>query len=253
MTNFFVIDVGNTSTKWGVSDGKKISKEKEFPTKLFTQPFLKIKNLGFSNSSGAIISCVVPKAIPGIKSYLKSLGVRRPILVSSKIDLGIGISYPNPSKIGADRLANAVAAVELYGAPAIVVDFGTAVTFDVISAKAEYIGGAIAPGLRFMTHYLHERAALLPYISLSEPRSTIGKNTVEAMRVGAVIGYRGLVKEILSGIQREMKINSKDIQIIATGGHCSLVASKIPEIHHIVPKLTLEGLRLIYDRNTKSD
>jgi type III pantothenate kinase len=253
MNKFFVIDVGNTSTKWAVSDGKKIFKEKEFLTKRFTEPSRKNENLSFSISSGAIISCVVPNAIPGIKKCLKSLGVHQPILISNKIDLGIGISYPNPSKIGADRLANAVAAVELYGAPSIVVDFGTAVTFDVISAKSEYIGGAIAPGLRFMTHYLHERAALLPHISLSEPRSVIGKNTVEAMRVGAVIGYRGLVKEILAGIQDEMKVNSKNIQIIATGGHCSLVASKIPEIHHIVPKLTLQGLRLIYNRNTNSD
>jgi type III pantothenate kinase len=246
---FFVIDVGNTSTKWALANPKKILSEKEFPTKLFlgsTAPRLSFPK----NVSGAIISSVVPKAIQSIRKILIRIGVANPIIVSSKLDLGIGIRYPNPRTIGADRLVNAVAAIEIYGAPAVVVDFGTAVTFDVISKKREYLGGVIAPGLRFMTHYLHEKTALLPHISLSEPRSSIGKNTVHAMRVGAVVGYRGLVREILHSIARDMKLKSqKQLKVIATGGHSRLIASKIPEIQFVDQQLTLQGLRILYLKN----
>ena len=259
MRSFFVIDVGNTSTKWGIANSKRILREYEFPTAKFTEgrwnryPRLNLPK----NLSGAIISCVVPKALPAIKAYLTHLGISKLLVVSAKMDLGIGVRYPEPKKIGADRLVNTVAAIALYGAPAIVVDFGTAVTFDVISKKKEYLGGVIAPGLNAMTHYLHERTALLPAISLAEPMSAIGKSTVAAMRVGAVVGYRGLVHEILLAICREMKVlphkrndsNRKEtVEIIATGGHSPLIASKISEIRHINPQLTLHGLRILYNR-----
>ena len=251
MNPFFVIDVGNTSTKWGIANSKRILREYEFPTSKFSGRGNRYPRLNLPrNLSGAIISCVVPKALPSIKAFLTHLGISKPLVVSAKIDLGIGVRYPEPKKIGADRLVNAVAAVTLYGAPAIVVDFGTAVTFDVISRKKEYLGGVIAPGLHAMTHYLHERTALLPAISLAEPVSAIGKSTVAAMRVGAVVGYRGLVREILLAICREMKvIPNKTIKIIATGGHSSLIASKIPEIRYTDSQLTLHGLRTLYLQN----
>src|SRR5206468_11238115 len=119
------------------------------------------------------------------------------------VDLGVGIDYPNPKTIGADRLANAAAVAALYGCPAIVVDFGTAVTFDIVSARRNYVGGVIAPGLESMTNFLYQRTALLPKLSLKEPRSTVGRSTIEAMRSGAVFGYRGLVREILTRIRAE--------------------------------------------------
>ncbi len=157
MNTFFVIDVGNTNAKWAIASRERILMEFEFPTKAFTT-LHKSRIPDFRlplRPRGAIISSVVPAALPGIRACLKKLGVTKPLVVSAKMDLGIGIRYPKPDKIGADRLVNAVAAVELYGAPAIVVDFGTAVTFDVISAKGEYLGGVIAPGLNLMTDYLH--------------------------------------------------------------------------------------------------
>ncbi len=256
MDQFFVVDVGNTSTKWGIADRKRVLKEHEFPTTKFSEirgrkiPKLKLPD----HPCGAIISCVVPDALPGVKACLNSMGIPRPLVVSSKMNLGIGLNYPQPAKIGADRLVNAVAAVELYGAPAIVVDFGTAVTFDVVSAKNEYVGGAIAPGLAAMTDYLHEHTALLPHISLAEPSSAIGKDTVSAMRVGAVVGYRGLIREILHAIAKEMDVTldgsagKSTVHVIATGGHSALISSKIPEIQHVNAQLTLNGLRLLYGR-----
>jgi type III pantothenate kinase len=172
----------------------------------------------------------------------------KPIIISAKLDLGIGVRYPRPKQIGADRLANAVGVTELYGAPAIVVDFGTAVTFDIVNSRREYVGGVIAPGLAAVTEYLYQRTALLPRITLAEPRSAVGKSTVEAMRVGAVVGYRGLVKEILAALRREPGM--KRAVVVATGGYGELMARKIPEIHHVNPMLTLEGLRFIYVRNS---
>jgi type III pantothenate kinase len=171
----------------------------------------------------------------------------RPLIVSADIDLGVGVRYPNAKQIGADRLANAAGVAKLYGTPAIVVDFGTAVTFDIVNARSEYIGGVIAPGLASVTDYLYQRTALLPRVTLAEPRSVIGKSTVDAMRVGAVIGYRGLVKEILHALKRERGM--KRAVVVATGGYGDLIAGKIPEIEHVNPLLTLEGLRFIYLRN----
>jgi type III pantothenate kinase len=171
-----------------------------------------------------------------------------PLLVNASVDLGIGVRYPNPKQIGADRLANAVGVAHLYGAPAIVVDFGTAVTFDIVNPRSEYVGGVIAPGLSAMTHYLYEQTALLPHIELHEPRSMIGKSTVDAMLVGAVVGYRGLVKEILAGLRGTPGMQKA--VVVATGGYGGLIAGKIREIQHVNPLLTLEGLRFIYLRNS---
>ena len=165
-----------------------------------------------------------------------------------KLNLGVGIDYPKPRSIGADRLANATAAAELYGYPAIVVDFGTAVTFDVISERRAYIGGVIAPGLEAMTNFLYQRTALLPRISLKEPRRAVGKSTIEAMLSGAVFGYRGLVREILARIKAEQFAQEKHY-VIATGGYARLIAGGLPEIGLIRPHLTLEGLRIVANLN----
>jgi type III pantothenate kinase len=168
--------------------------------------------------------------------------------LDSKLNLGVGIDYPKPRSIGADRLANAAAAAELYGFPAVVVDFGTAVTFDVISERRAYVGGVIAPGLEAMTNFLYQRTALLPRISLKEPRRAVGKSTIEAMLSGALFGYRGLVREILARIKAE-QFAQKKVYVIATGGYARLMAGGLPEIGLIRPHLTLEGLRIVANLN----
>lgn len=165
-----------------------------------------------------------------------------------KHKLGITIDYPRPQSIGADRLANAAAVAELYGRPAIVVDFGTAVTFDVVSEGGSYIGGVIAPGLEAMTNFLYERTALLPRLSLKEPHRAVGKSTVGAMRSGAIFGYRGLVREILARIKAEQFLGKK-VVVVATGGYAHLITSELPEVAVIHPHLTLEGLRIVGNLN----
>jgi type III pantothenate kinase len=157
----------------------------------------------------------------------------------------MGIDYPNPAQIGADRLANAAGVLSRHRVPAIIIDFGTAVTFDVISAAPAYCGGVIAPGLGAMTGYLSRKTALLPEIELVEPPSAIGKSTEHAMQVGAVIGYRGLVKEILQQISSELHGQPA---IIATGGDAALIARGIPEIECVDPDITLDGLRQVAAR-----
>jgi type III pantothenate kinase len=157
---------------------------------------------------------------------------------------GVGIDYPRPRTIGPDRLANAVAAREHFGAPVVVVDFGTAVTFDVVDGAGNYAGGIIAPGLAAMTDYLHEKTALLPRIRIREVSRPIGKSTEQAMLVGAVHGYRGLVRELIGELKRELKV--RRLPVVATGGYARLIAAKLPEITRVDPLLTLEGLRLVW-------
>ena len=163
--------------------------------------------------------------------------------------LGVGIDYPAPETIGADRLANAAAVAALYGCPAIVVDFGTAVTFDIVSARRNYIGGVIAPGLEAMTNFLYQRTALLPKLSLKEPRRAIGRSTIDAMLSGAVFGYRGLVREILARIRAEQFSRGR-LYVVATGGYVRLIAAQLPEITAVCPHLTLEGLRIVANLNS---
>jgi len=154
----------------------------------------------------------------------------------------VGVMYPEPRTIGPDRLANAVAARAHYGAPVVVVDFGTAVTFDVVNASGNYIGGIIAPGLAAMTDYLHEKTALLPRIRIRDTRAVVGKNTREAMLIGAVHGYRGLVHELIRRLKKEL--GARRLPVVATGGCARLIAAGLPEISAVDPGLTLEGLRL---------
>jgi type III pantothenate kinase len=164
--------------------------------------------------------------------------------LNAKTIRGVGVDYPKPNSIGPDRLANAVAARERFGAPVVVVDFGTAVTFDVVDSKGNYVGGIIAPGLAAMTNYLHEKTALLPKIKIREVKSAVGKSTEHAMLVGAVQGYRGLVRELIGELKRELRV--KKLPVVATGGYAKLIAAKLPEISAVAPDLTLEGLRLVW-------
>ncbi|HTG43184.1 MAG TPA: type III pantothenate kinase, partial [Verrucomicrobiae bacterium] len=187
---------------------------------------------------------VVPKATPRAFQLGRALAIKTLELNSATVR-GVGIDYPKPKTIGADRLANAIAVRTLFGAPALVVDFGTAVTFDVVDRHGNYIGGIIAPGLSAMTDYLHEKTALLPRISIREPKRIVGKNTEEAMLIGAVHGYRGLVRGLILELKRELRARS--LPVVATGGYAKLIARKMPEITAVQESLTLEGLRLAWN------
>ena len=201
--------------------------------------------LGKRNVERVVVSSVVPGKDSAI---LKGARKTKIVWLNWKLKMGVEIDYPKPQSIGADRLANAAAVTALYGCPAIVVDFGTAVTFDIVSEHRAYIGGVIAPGLEAMTNFLYQRTALLPKLSLKEPRSAIGKSTVQAMLSGAVFGYRGLVREILSQIKAE-RFPRKKVHVVATGGYAPLIARGLPEIGVVHPNLTLEGLRIVANLN----
>ncbi|HEU6447092.1 MAG TPA: type III pantothenate kinase [Verrucomicrobiae bacterium] len=240
-----LFDIGNTNTHVGLANDKRVLKRADIPTADWFsgkgKAILK-KFSGPQKISGAAICSVVPRATPFVRKTISTIWKIKSLELNSETLRGIGIDYPKPRTIGADRLANAVAAKFHFGAPVIVVDFGTAVTFDVVNAKGNYVGGIIAPGLAAMTDYLHEKTALLPKIKIVEPRKIIGKSTEQAMLVGAVCGYRGLIGGLLGELKREL--GKKKLSVIATGGYAKLIAAKMPEISAVRADLTLEGLRL---------
>lgn len=243
-TDYLLIDVSNSFVKLAPATTNKIGKATRLPTSELTIAAMR-RILRNRNAATIVVSSVVPKRNRAITG---GAGSARVLFLTPELDLGVGINYPQPRSIGADRLANAVAVAELYGTPAIVVDFGTAVTFDVVSAKRDYVGGVIAPGLEAMTSYLYQRTALLPKLTLREPRRAIGKTTREAMMSGAVFGYRGLVREIIERLCRENFPDAKP-HVVATGGYAQLIARKMPQIDAVHPNLTLEGLRIVANRN----
>jgi len=221
------------------STGKRIGRVTRIATPRLTARSL-ARAIGGRSFKTAVLSSVVPESE---KIAVRHLAKKRVLRVGPDLNLGVGIEYPHPQSIGADRLANAASAVAACGAPVIVVDFGTAVTFDIISRRARYVGGVIAPGLEVMTDYLYHRTALLPKIDLLEPVRAIGKSTRGAMLAGTVYGYRGLVRQILAEIKSEM--GPPAARVIATGGYAKLIAARLPEIEEVHPNLTLEGLRII--------
>jgi type III pantothenate kinase len=241
-----LFDIGNTNTHVGLANNQRVTRYTDIPTAaFFTAKAGKQlrKFVGKAEIRDVVICSVVPRATPRIQSVIRSFWKLRAIELTPKTLRGVGIDYPKPNTIGPDRLANAVAARHHFGAPVVVVDFGTAVTFDVVDARGNYVGGIIAPGLAAMTDYLHERTALLPRITIREVKSPVGKSTEHAMLVGAVHGYRGLVRELVVELKRELK--TERLPVVATGGYARLIAAKLPEITAIEPNLTLEGLRLV--------
>jgi type III pantothenate kinase len=243
-TDYLLIDVSNSFVKLAPATTMKIGKPIRLPTGKLTISAIR-QILRRYDAGTIVVSSVVPKRNRAITA---GAGSARVLFLTPKLDLGVGIDYPQPRSIGADRLANAVAVAQLYGTPAIVVDFGTAVTFDVVSAKGDYVGGVIAPGLEAMTSYLYQRTALLPKLTLREPRRAIGKTTRDAMMSGAVFGYRGLVREIIERLCAENFSDAKP-HIVATGGYAQLIARKMPQIEAVHANLTLEGLRIVGNRN----
>lgn len=242
-----LFDIGNTNTHVGLANNERVVKQVNIPTAGWFDGSAKthlVKFVAKNRLGGAAICSVVPRATPRIIKAVKANWHLDCLELNPKTLRGVGIDYPKPSTIGPDRLANAVAARHHFGAPAVVVDFGTAVTFDVVNKAGNYAGGIIAPGLAAMTEYLHEKTALLPRIKIREVESVIGKTTQEAMLVGAVHGYRGLIREIILELKKEM--NTHRLPVIATGGYAELIATKLPEINAVDQLLTLEGLRLIW-------
>src|SRR5450432_3696857 len=262
-----LFDIGNTHTHVGLANDRRVLKQINVPTREWFGGKAKsavAKFIGAKKITGAVLCSVVPRATPFVRKAVQELGTPAsgtarihhptrhavpeagvPLLeLTPKTLRGVGIDYPKPDSIGPDRLANAVAARKLFGAPVVVVDFGTAVTFDVVNAKGNYVGGIIAPGLAAMTDYLHEKTALLPKIKIREVKNVVGKSTEHAMLVGAVHGYRGLVRGLIVELKRELC--AKKLPVVATGGYANLIAAKLPEISAVAPDLTLEGLRLVW-------
>src|SRR6266404_4774518 len=244
-TDYLLVDISNSYTKFAFASTKRISAPIRIATnRLSSTLFLRF--LKQRRVRQVVVSSVVPEKNSAIS---KGAGKTEVIWLDSKLKLGVGIDYPAPRSIGADRLANAAAVASFYGCPAIVVDFGTAVTFDIVSARRNYIGGVIAPGLETMTNFLYQRTALLPKLSLKEPRRAIGRSTIEAMRAGAIFGYRGLVREIITRIKGE-RFPRRKVHIVSTGGYARLIAANLGETVAIHPNLTLDGLRLVANLNS---
>ena len=245
-----LLDIGNTHTHLGLA-GRKVVRQTEIAT---THWFdrkagaLIDRFCGKRKITGAALCSVVPKATKPAEMFLRGLGVPW-VELTPKTLRGVGIDYPKPATIGPDRLANAIAAINFFGAPSLVVDFGTAVTFDVVNVAGNYAGGIIAPGLAAMTTYLHEKTALLPKIEIRETKSVIGKSTTEAMLVGAVHGYRGLIRELIQEVRAELK--AANLPVVATGGYAKLIARGLPMINAVMPSLTLEGLRILWEETFK--
>jgi len=243
-----LFDIGNTHTHIGLANSKRVVKQTNIPTREWFGGNARgqiVKFAGAKKIKGAVLCSVVPRATPQVRKTVRAVWKLDPLELTPKTLRGVGIDYPKPNSIGPDRLANAVAAKLYFGAPVVVVDFGTAVTFDVVNARGNYAGGIIAPGLAAMTEYLHEKTALLPKIKIREVKAVVGKNTEQAMLIGAVHGYRGLVRELVAELKRELK--TKKLPVVATGGYARLIAARLPEITAVKPQLTLEGLRLTWE------
>jgi type III pantothenate kinase len=242
-----LFDIGNTHTHVGLANNQRVLRQINLPTDAWAGENAKAgvtRLVGAKKIEGAVLCSVVPRATPLVHRAIRRFWRINALELTARSLRGLGIDYPKPDTIGPDRLANAVAARHHFGAPVVVVDFGTAVTFDVVNRAGHYAGGIIAPGLAAMTDYLHEKTALLPKIRIREVTAVVGKNTEQAMLVGAVHGYRGLVRELIAELKRELR--AKRLPVVATGGYARLMAAKLPEISAVEPNLTLEGLRLTW-------
>jgi type III pantothenate kinase len=242
-----LFDIGNTHTHVGLANHRRVLRQINIPTDEWRGGKARARVARFVEAQGiqgAVLCSVVPRTTPLVRQTIRRLWKFSALELTPKTVRGLGIDYPRPRTIGPDRLANAIAAKHRFGAPVVVVDFGTAVTFDVVNRRGNYAGGIIAPGLAAMTDYLHEKTALLPKIRIHEITAAIGKDTEQAMLIGAVHGYRGLVRELIAELKRELR--TKRLPVVATGGYARLMASKLPEISAVEPNLTLEGLRLTW-------
>lgn len=237
---FLLVNNNNTRTKFALSNGEEFLAHRVMDSHEVAAGSVAAALEGWTFGKVALAS-VVPAQVPAIETATGATEERCPYFrLDHRARLSVAVDFPSPESVGADRLANAEAVAErTEGGPVIVVDFGTAVTFDIVDERPAYIGGVIAPGLDSMRDYLHRRTALLPLIDLERPATAIGKSTEEAMLSGAFHGYRGLVVEIIRQIEKELGRRAK---VVATGGYAALIAQDSPEIGEIAPLLTMEGL-----------
>lgn len=254
-----LVDVGNTNIVIGVykdndyiagwrisTDSKKTSDEYGIQMiQLFNQNDLNPKEV-----TGIIISSVVPNIMHSLENMIKKSFNIDPIIVGPGVKTGINIKYDNPKEVGADRIVNAVAAHEIYRRDVIIIDFGTATTYCAVTEGGNYLGGCICPGVRISSDALFERAAKLPRVELELPKSIICKNTVSSMQAGILYGYIGQVEYIVKKMKEEMSAKEKnEPYVIATGGLANLISRNSTAIDEVNPDLTLEGLKILYDKN----
>lgn len=249
------IDIGNTNVALGIFKEDKLAATWRISTDLNRMPdeytsmlltLFPYKGLKTSDITGAIICSVVPPLVGTFEEMCRDYFHVLPQVVEAGIKTGVRIAMDNPREVGADRVVNAVAAYHLYGAPAIVIDLGTATTFDIVSENGDYLGGVIAPGIGISAEALFMRTAKLPRVELEAPPHVIGKNTVTAMQSGLIFGYVGLIEGLVARIQTEMKAKAR---VIATGGLAGIITKQTSVVEIVEPNLTLLGLRMIYDMN----
>ncbi len=245
-----LVDIGNTSVTMGIATGNEVTRKGSILTASSSLPKIcgAIRSLTKGLPvQGAILSSVVPAKNALWTSAIRRISGVKTMVVTYKMNLGVAIDYPKPATIGADRLVNASAAVALYGTPAVIADFGTALTFDVINKKGAYCGGVIAPGLPLMMDYLYERTALLPRVAIEGSIKAYGRSTEDAMRIGTRIGYAGMVQSITGHIVSSLR---GDVHLVATGGYAKLALSRINIPYVINTNLTLLGLVRIFNLNS---
>ena len=249
-----VVDIGNTNTVLGITDGEKLVQRWRLVSERHTSDelaiclfnLLSIAGIRPAEVSGAAHCSVVPPLDAHWEECIRRYLSVECLKVTNRSDIGIPVLYENISEVGADRLVNAVAGIELFGSPLLVVDFGTAITVDAISPRGEYLGGAIAPGLVVSMEALFGKAAKLPKVSLDLPESVIGRNTRDSMQSGFLYGFAGMVDSLVERIRDEL---GEEAKAIATGGQADIIAPISRSISAVEPWLTLEGLRLVYERD----
>jgi type III pantothenate kinase len=249
------IDIGNTNITFGVFDGEKLKATWRSATGVhrmsdeyasFILNMLRHRNIEPSAIKDAVLCGVVPPLITTFEELFKKYFNTTALIVGAGVKTGIRICMDNPREVGSDRVVNAVAAYKLYGGPAIVIDIGTAITFDVVSKSGDYLGGAIAPGIAIAMDALFSRTAALPRVDLTYPKKAIGTNTVAAMQSGIFFGYVGLIEGVVAKIKQELDGKAK---VIATGGYAKLLAEQTKIIEIVDLDITLMGLKYIYEMN----
>jgi len=250
------IDAGNTNIVFAICEGETIVAEWRAATKVsrtsdeyavWLSQLLQLNGMNFANLTQAIIATVVPAVLFDLRDMCRKYLNCEPLIVGDPaLDLGIGVKTDRPTAVGADRLANAAAAHGRYKGAAVIVDFGTATNFDIVSAEGDYLGGVIAPGVNLSAEALHQAAALLPRVAIHRAQAVIGKDTVPAMQSGLYWGYVGLIEGLITRIKAEY---GKPMAVIATGGLAHLFQRDIAAIEHIDPDLTIRGLMRIHARN----
>jgi len=249
------IDIGNTSIGVGIFQKKSLIKNWKIRTEkektcdeygIILLNLLSLSGMKVKEIKSVILSSVVPPLTPVFQDLSRSLFGIKIIVVGPGVKTGMAILYENPLEVGADRVVAAVAAYEKLGGPCVVVDFGTATTFDAVSSKGEYLGGAIAPGIQISADALYFRTAKLPHIEIKKPRKAIGRTTVWSMQSGLYFGYIGLVSNVIQEIKREL---GAEARVISTGGFAAQISHEIKSIDFHEPNLALDGLRILHERS----